>query len=108
MKTHSTATGINRTPECALLDPSWEAGRRAARYDLIILDINLPGTDGLQAFQRLQLNVNTASIPILLLTGDTRKFTVLQGRKLGARDFMAKPIDPLLLEERVIQQLADE
>jgi DNA-binding response OmpR family regulator len=78
---------------------------RIAGYHLIILDINMPGMDGLEALQRLKGHETTRNIPILLLTGDSRKDTVLKGMKLGAADYMVKPIDPVLLEERVINLL---
>jgi two-component system alkaline phosphatase synthesis response regulator PhoP len=80
---------------------------RISHYDLIILDINLPGIDGLEALATLKSTIETASIPILLLTGDARKNTVVRGIKLGANDYMAKPIDPLTLEERVAQLLGE-
>jgi DNA-binding response OmpR family regulator len=80
---------------------------RISHYDLIILDINLPGIDGLEALSKLKSMPETASIPILLLTGDARKDTVVRGIKLGAQDYMTKPIDPLMLEERVAQLLGE-
>lgn len=79
---------------------------RITGYHLIILDINMPGMDGLEALQKLKQNEATCNIPILLLTGDSRKDTVLRGMKLGAADYMVKPIDPVMLEERVITLLA--
>ncbi|MCR8636853.1 response regulator [Paenibacillus radicis (ex Xue et al. 2023)] len=80
---------------------------RITHYDLILLDINLPQMDGLEALTKLKSLSKTRSIPILLLTGDTRKDTVVRGIKLGAQGYIAKPIDPLLLEERVTQLLED-
>lgn len=74
---------------------------RITNYDLILLDINMPGMDGLDALTKLKSNPDTQSIPVLLLTGDARKDTVLKGMKLGAKDYLTKPIDPLLLEQRV-------
>ncbi|SFL12128.1 Response regulator receiver domain-containing protein [Paenibacillus sp. 1_12] len=80
---------------------------RISHYDLILLDINLPGINGLEALTKLKATPETASIPILLLTGDARRDTVVRGIQLGAQDYMSKPIDPLILEERVIQILGD-
>lgn len=80
---------------------------RITHYDLILLDINLPGMNGLEALTKLKSTPETAAIPILLLTGDARRDTVVRGIKLGAQDYMSKPIDPLLLEERVIELLGD-
>ncbi|WP_165971916.1 response regulator [Paenibacillus piri] len=80
---------------------------RIARYDLILLDINLPDMNGLEALTKLKSTAQAQSIPILLLTGDTRKETVVQGVKLGAQGYIAKPIDPMLLHERVTLLLED-
>lgn len=80
---------------------------RAASYHLIILDLHLPGMDGLDALTRLQSTPATHNIPILLLTADSRKDTVIRGMRLGAKDYMIKPIDPTLLDERVSLLLSD-
>lgn len=81
---------------------------RITNYDLIVLDINMPGMDGLDALTKLKSNPDTQSIPVLLLTGDARKDTVLKGMKLGAKDYLTKPIDPLLLDQRVEALLSGE
>ncbi|MCZ8517696.1 response regulator [Paenibacillus filicis] len=80
---------------------------RVSRYALIILDINMPGMDGLEALEKLKKSPATRSIPTLLLTADARKDTVIRGMKLGAQDYMVKPIDPAALEERVAVLLGE-
>ncbi|WP_135547464.1 response regulator [Paenibacillus cymbidii] len=74
---------------------------RIRSYDLIMLDINMPGTNGLSALGQLQASAHTKSVPVLLLSGDSRKSTVTEGVMLGAKDFLMKPIDPAQLIERV-------
>jgi len=74
---------------------------RIKLYDLIIMDINLPDMDGLTALTMLKSNPITENIPVLLLSGDSRAATVKTGVKLGAKDFITKPIDPEQLIERV-------
>jgi CheY-like chemotaxis protein len=75
-------------------------------FDLIIMDINMPGMDGLSAVKHLKANKATESIPVMLLTGDTRESTIKTGVLSGAKDFIAKPIDPALFLERVTLMLA--
>jgi len=70
-------------------------------YDLIIMDINLPDVDGLAALKSIKSDPATAIIPVLLLSGDSRASTVMDGVKLGAKDYITKPIDPEQLIERV-------
>lgn len=74
---------------------------RISGYDLIIMDINMPGMDGLSAIKYLKTNLATASVPIMLITGDATENTIKSGIFSGAKDFIAKPIDPALFLERV-------
>jgi CheY-like chemotaxis protein len=79
---------------------------KVVEYDLIIMDINMPGMDGLSAVKHLKNNITTESIPIMLLTGDARESTIKTGVLSGARDFIVKPIEPTLFLERVTLLLA--
>jgi len=68
-------------------------------YDLAILDITLPGTDGLKLCKRLrQLQ---AEIPIIMLTAKTSELDVVKGLENGADDYLTKPFSVLELQARV-------
>jgi putative two-component system response regulator len=73
---------------------------------LILLDIEMPETDGFTAIQELKAKEETAKIPVIFLTGNTDVENVLRGRELGAVDFISKPFSPALLLERVGLQLS--
>ncbi len=60
--------------------------------DAILLDIMLPGIDGLETFEKIKENNKWADIPIIFLTARTDQFTVGQGRFLGD-DFIEKPFE---------------
>jgi DNA-binding response OmpR family regulator len=60
-------------------------------YDLILLDINLPGTSGLQWLQKLR--TQKTSIPILLLTARDTVAQRVEGLEAGADDYLVKPYD---------------
>ncbi len=77
-------------------------------YDLIILDINLPGENGLTILKYLKSNLSTMSIPVVLLTADSRKETIITGKQLGAKDFLTKPVDPQQLLERIELALLED
>lgn len=68
------------------------------RFDLIILDIMMPGEDGLQFTQRLRQN---QPLPILLLTARDQLDDRIQGLELGADDYLTKPFEPRELLARV-------
>jgi len=70
--------------------------------DLILLDIKMPQMDGFETMKRLQERQNEQSrIPIVFLTGDTVDETEMKGLKMGAEDFIRKPIYPDVLIHRV-------
>lgn len=59
--------------------------------DLIILDLMLPGIDGLEVCKRLKSDKTTKAIPIIMLTAKTEEFDKVLGLELGADDYMTKP-----------------
>ena len=66
--------------------------------DLILLDIGLPGMDGLEALRQFQL---TADVPIIFVTARRRELDSILGLELGADDYITKPFNPDLLLARV-------
>jgi DNA-binding response OmpR family regulator len=77
------------------------------RPDLVVLDIDMPGLDGLTVCQQLQGMARTSRIPVLILSARGRDLDASQGRAMGADDYMAKPFDSADLLDRVSRLLAD-
>jgi len=71
------------------------------RPELIILDLMLPGMDGLEVCRTLKSDRNTAGIPIIMLTARDDEFDKVVGLELGADDYMTKPFSPRELVARV-------
>ena len=69
--------------------------------DLILLDIQMPGINGLEALTQLKSNVNHAAIPVILLTSLQDASVEAHGFELGALDFINKPFSPLVLTNRI-------
>ena len=69
--------------------------------DLIVLDLMLPGVDGLDVCKRLKRDPNTAEIPIIMLTAKGEESDVVVGLELGADDYVTKPFSPRVLCARV-------
>lgn len=69
--------------------------------DAIVLDINLPGLDGLAVCEMLRLLPSTKNIPILMLTALATEQTRKLGLQLGANDYMTKPFSPRELVVRI-------
>lgn len=68
--------------------------------DLIVLDVLLPGIDGLEAMERLRNNPDTRNIPVVLCTGTAdRPESVAAYLALGAAEVLGKPIDVMGLPQ---------
>ncbi len=73
--------------------------------DLVLLDIKMPGMDGYEVLRRLKSNAATADIPVIFVTGLAETSDEAAGLKLGAADYITKPVNPDLLKLRVLTQL---
>ena len=74
------------------------AAARAERPDMIVLDLGLPGMDGLDVTRRLR---ETSSVPIIMLTARVEETDRIVGLELGADDYMTKPFSPKELVARI-------
>lgn len=69
--------------------------------DLLILDIMLPGMDGIDICKRLRMKEQTRELPILMVTARNDDSDVILGLELGADDYITKPFSPKVLVARV-------
>lgn len=74
---------------------------REDRPDLVILDLMLPGIDGLEVCKRLKQDADTRDIPILMLTARKEEIDRIVGLELGADDYVVKPFSPRELVLRI-------
>ncbi|MBQ0043746.1 MAG: response regulator [Bacteroidales bacterium] len=72
--------------------------------DLILLDLMMPGIDGFEVIQRLRANPETQDIHIIILSALNSHEDIVKGFKLGANDFITKPIIMEKLFNSVITQ----
>lgn len=70
-------------------------------YDLVILDLSLPGMDGLDVLRHLRAQEKTARVPVLILTARATLDDKVKGLNLGADDYLAKPFEVAELEARI-------
>lgn len=94
--------------ECAMVHhgtEGWEQIQRR-RPDLVILDVMLPGMDGIQIFREMKQNDMTRGIPVIFLTARGELDDRLEGLSLGADDYVTKPFSPKELVLRVRNVLA--
>jgi two-component system, OmpR family, alkaline phosphatase synthesis response regulator PhoP len=74
---------------------------RAVTPDLIVLDLMLPGLDGLTLCTVLRTDPTTSAIPIIMLTARGEEADVVRGLQAGADDYVTKPFSPRVLAARV-------
>ena len=74
---------------------------RAQRPDLIVLDLMLPGNDGLEVLRTLRGDPSLANLPVLLLTARVDDVDRIVGLELGADDYVTKPFNPREVVARV-------
>ncbi len=73
----------------------------AENPDLIVLDLMLPGVDGLEVCRRLKREPRTQDISIIMLTAKSEEADIVTGLELGADDYITKPFSPKVLVARV-------
>jgi signal transduction histidine kinase len=89
---------------------------KANRYDLIVLDVMMPGLNGFEMLPMIRQNRSIVELPVILATAKDRSDDIVEGMKLGANDYVTKPIDfPVLmariqvhLQLKKLAQLKDE
>ncbi|MEX2673808.1 MAG: response regulator transcription factor [Phycisphaeraceae bacterium] len=69
--------------------------------DLIVLDLMLPGMDGLEVCRTLKANPATAAVPVVMLTAKGEEADVVVGLEMGADDYVPKPFSPRVLTARL-------
>lgn len=69
--------------------------------ELILLDIMLPGEDGIQLLQQMRASAKTKRIPIIMVTAKGSEYDKVRGLDLGADDYVAKPFGMLELVSRI-------
>ena len=74
---------------------------RSELPDLVVLDLMLPGMDGLEVAKFLKNDPETQNIPIIMLTAKVEESDVVTGLELGADDYVTKPFSPRVLMARV-------
>lgn len=81
-------------------DAFWEACEASAP-SLVLLDIMLPGDDGLAILRRMKESVRTADIPVIMLTARATEYDKVKGLDSGADDYITKPFGVMELLSRI-------
>ncbi|MEM6553641.1 MAG: response regulator transcription factor [Planctomycetota bacterium] len=74
---------------------------RAEAPDLVLLDLMLPGMDGLEVCRTIKGRPHTAEVPVIMLTAKGEESDIVRGLELGADDYITKPFSPRVLMARI-------
>ncbi|HNH36567.1 MAG TPA: diguanylate cyclase [Rhodocyclaceae bacterium] len=74
-------------------------------FDLVLMDIVMPGIGGLEAVSRIKAIPRTTWIPVIIITGLDAEGDILNGFMAGADDYMVKPVTPIILDIRIRSML---
>jgi two-component system phosphate regulon response regulator OmpR len=77
------------------------AALRRGRFDVVLLDVMLPGIDGFEVCRRIRAAPEWAALPVLMLTARGEDVDKIVGLELGADDYLAKPFNPRELLARI-------
>jgi two-component system phosphate regulon response regulator PhoB len=69
--------------------------------ELVVLDLMLPGVDGLEVCRRLKQDTKTRSIPVVMISAKGEEADIVSGLELGADDYVTKPFSPRILVARI-------
>lgn len=73
----------------------------ANKFDLILLDWNMPNLSGFEALKALKANPATKAIPVIMITSEVEKSHILDAIRLGAANYVIKPFTPAVLKEKL-------
>jgi DNA-binding response OmpR family regulator len=75
------------------------------QFDLILLDLNMPGMNGFEVCKRIRSDNGMYEVPIIFLSAESERESILKGFEVGAQDYVTKPFDSRELLARVKTQL---
>ena len=73
----------------------------AQPFDLVLLDIMMPGMDGLEVLRRIRKVHSAEALPVVMVTGMTASEDVVKALELGADDYLTKPVDLAIAKARI-------
>jgi adenylate cyclase len=73
----------------------------SAQPDLVLLDIQMPGLDGIEVLDRIKTDAGMRHIPVIMISGVEDSESIVRCLEAGADDFLPKPFDPVILRARI-------
>ncbi len=75
------------------------------KYDIILLDWNMPQMSGLELLKAIRADPNTKNVPIVMVTAEALKDNIVAAAQAGVNDYVVKPFTAAVLEEKLLKVL---
>jgi diguanylate cyclase (GGDEF)-like protein len=108
---NNTAALARRLSQRGYIVEAAENGPRALarmqerRYDLVLLDLMMPGMSGIEVLRRIRSSYSQSELPVIMVTGVDQGQMVADALRVGANDYVVKPVDALAIAARIQSQL---
>lgn len=74
-------------------------------FELMIIDLQMPNMTGIELLKRMKATAKTKDVPVIIMSGRKADRDVTMAIKLGASDYIVKPIDSFIFEEKILKHL---
>jgi len=74
---------------------------REKKFDIVLLDWNMPGLTGADVLREMKKDENLKDIPVIMVTAETSKEKVMEAIQLGVADYIVKPFTPETLKKKI-------
>ena len=74
-------------------------------FSMILLDVNMPGMSGLELLKKIKADARWSAIPVMMVTNESERKTVVEAIQAGAVSYLAKPFAPVDLVKKIAQSL---
>ncbi len=102
LKSFGFRTDLAESAEAALI--MYEESIRKEHYALVLIDIRLPGMDGIEAAKRIKNNPGIKSPPIIIISANTQHNEIERAKEAGIESFLMKPIKQSVLFDAIMEQ----
>lgn len=89
------------------MDQLLDNKEKGLAYDFVLLDLNMPGLDGMDLLEKIRLNPSVKDTPVIIVSGDADQFVIDEALEKNASSYITKPIDFNMLIDAMLENMLD-
>ncbi len=74
---------------------------QAGKYDLVLMDWNMPKMTGIEALKKIKADAAIKAVPVIMVTSESEKSRIIEAIQAGAANYIVKPFQPETLQEKI-------